>query len=178
MKKTITKFQNSRREGQKKIMQLPPVVSFKLWFFAQTIRDQKIIKAIAIFIAFCLVIILFIQPLLAQRNIEQNKLDKNISIYENLASNAHKFNGRTLTAASNAPILAIVSQQAKRSRINLKRFEPDSDGLKIWLENAKFDDAISWLEVLNQKHGIQIKQINVDKTNQSGLVDLRASLFK
>lgn len=178
MKRIIKQLQDGLKEGHHKVIQLPPVVSFKLWFVAQNIRDQKIIKAIGIFIVFCLVIVLFIQPLLAQKNIEINKLNKNLSIYENLANNAYKFNGRTLTATSNSPILAVVSQQAKRSQINLKRFEPDSDGLKIWLEDAKFDDAIIWLEILNQKYGIQIKQINVDKTNQSGFVDLRASLFK
>jgi general secretion pathway protein M len=74
--------------------------------------------------------------------------------------------------------LAIVTEQAKRSGINLKRFEPDGDGLRIWLEDAVFDDAIRWLEELNQKHNIQIKQINVERSEDSGLVDLRGTLFK
>jgi general secretion pathway protein M len=101
-----------------------------------------------------------------------------LATYEQLASNAHKFQGQNTSKSSNGPILAIVTQQAKRSNINLKRFEPDGDGLRIWLEDAVFDDAIRWLEELNQKHGIQIKQINVDRSDKAGRVDLRGTLFK
>ena len=71
-----------------------------------------------------------------------------------------------------------MTKQAKRSNINLKRFEPDGDGLRIWLEGAVFDDAMRWLEDLNQKHNIQIKQLNVERGDKPGLIDLRGSLYK
>ncbi len=164
--------------GNQKFKQLPPVVSFKLWYVSQNIRDQKIIKAISAFIVICFIIILFVQPFLAKQGLYQAKLDKSLATYESLASNAHKFKGDAASASSNGPILSLVTQQAKRSNINLKRFEPDGDGLRIWLEDAVFDDAIRWLEELNRKHGIQIKQINVDRSDKSGLVDLRGTLFK
>jgi general secretion pathway protein M len=177
----MSKFQQlsaGLAEGQQKFKQLPPVVSFNLWYGSQNSRDQKIIKAVSAFIIFCLVIVLFVQPFLAQQAQYQAKLDKSLATYEQLASNAHKFQGQSNSKASSGPILSVVTQQAKRSNINLKRFEPDGDGLRIWLEDAVFDDAIRWLEELNQKHGIQIKQINVDRSEKSGRVDLRGSLFK
>jgi general secretion pathway protein M len=161
-----------------KFKQLPPVISFNLWYASQNGRDQKVIKAVAAFIGICLVVVLFVQPFLAKQDLYQAKLDKSLAIYESLASNTHKFQSGSSSASSNGPILSVVTQQAKRSNINLKRFEPDGDGLRIWLEDAVFDDAIRWLEELNQKHGIQIKQINVDRSEKSGLVDLRGTLFK
>ncbi|MEH6447319.1 MAG: type II secretion system protein M [Oleispira sp.] len=165
-------------DSRKKFKQLPPVVSFNLWYNSQNGRDQIIVKAVSGFIVFCLIIVLFVQPFLAKQDQYQAALDKSLSIYETLASNAHKFQGQSASAASNGPILAVVTQQAKKSNINLKRFEPDGDGLRIWLEDAVFDDAIRWLEELNRQHGIQIKQINVDRSEKSGLVDLRGTLYK
>ena len=164
--------------GNQKFKQLPPVVSFNLWYVSQNKRDQKIIKVISAFILICFIIVLFVQPFIAKQSLYQAKLDKSLVTYEALASNAHKFKGNTASAESNGPILSLVTQQAKRSNINLKRFEPDGNGLRIWLEDAVFDDAIRWLEELNKKHGIQIKQINVDRSEKSGLVDLRGTLFK
>ena len=35
-----------------------------------------------------------------------------------------------------------------------------------------------WLEDLNQKHNIQIKQLNVERGDKPGLIDLRGSLYK
>jgi general secretion pathway protein M len=164
--------------GNQKFKQLPPVVSFNIWYASQNGRDQKIIKAISAFIVICFIIVLFVQPFLAKQGLYQVKLDKSLATYESLANNAHKFKGNAVSSNSNGPILSLVTQQAKRSNINLKRFEPDGDGLRIWLEDAVFDDAIRWLEELNKKHGIQIKQINVDRSEKSGLVDLRGTLFK
>lgn len=174
----LQQLSNSWSESQQKLKQLPPVASFNAWYISQNERDQKIIKAVSAFIVFCLIIVLFVQPFMAKQGQYQAKLDKSLATYEQLASNAHKFQGQNTSKSSNGPILAIVTQQAKRSNINLKRFEPDGDGLRIWLEDAVFDDAIRWLEELNQKHGIQIKQINVDRSDKAGRVDLRGTLFK
>jgi general secretion pathway protein M len=168
----------SWQEGRQKFKQLPAVISFNLWYSSQNLRDQKIIKAISAFIVLCLLIVMFIQPFLAKQEAYQIRLNKSLSTYELLASNAHKFQSQVSGKPSDGPILAIVTQQAKLSGINLKRFEPDGDGLRIWLEDAAFDDAIRWLEALNQKHSIQIKQLNVERSEASGLVDLRGTLFK
>ena len=178
MSKLQQQLTRSWDEGLLKFKQSPPVISFNLWYGSRNIRDQKIIKAIAAFIIFCLIIVLFVQPFLAKQDAYQAKLDKSLATYELLASNAHKFQSQVAGQSSDGPILALVTQQAKRSNINLKRFEPDGDGLRIWLEDAVFDDAIRWLEELNQKHNIQIKQINVERSEASGLVDLRGTLFK
>lgn len=178
MSKLQQQFDRSWTESRQKFKQLPPVISFNLWYGSQSSRDQKIVNAISAFIALCLIIVLFVQPFLAKQEAYQAKLDKSLATYELLASNAHKFQGQVSAQTSNDPILTLVTQQAKRSNINLKRFEPDGEGLRIWLENAVFDDAIRWLEELNQKHNIQIKQINVERSEASGLVDLRGTLFK
>lgn len=166
------------KESLKKFKQLPPVLSFNLWYGSQNIRDQKIIKAVFAFIVFCLIIMVFVQPFLAKQSLYQAKLNKSLTTYELLAENAYKFQGQAGGKSSEGPILAIVTKQAKQSNINLKRFEPDGDGLRIWLEDAVFDDAIRWLENLNSKSGIQIKQINVEKSDKPGRVDLRGTLSK
>lgn len=178
MKKLQQNLSVSWDDGRRKFKQLPPVVSFNLWYNSQSGRDQKVVKAISALVILFLVAILFIQPFLAKQALYQGKLEKSLETYELLASNAHKFQGQSSGQSTNAPILTTVTIQAKQSNINLKRFEPDGDGLRIWLEDAIFDDAIRWLEELNQKHGIQIKQINVERSAISGRVDLRGTLFK
>jgi general secretion pathway protein M len=179
MKDVTQNLQSAWNTSRSKFLQLAPISAFNLWYRDQNTRDRKIIKSISVFVVFCLIIILFVLPFLAQQNVYKTKLDKSLSTYQLLASNAHKFQEQSsISSTSDEPILALVTNQAKRSKINLKRFEPDGNGLRIWLEDAVFDDAARWLEELNQKHGIQIKQINVDRADVSGLVDLRASLYK
>ena len=178
MKNLNQKLSSSWNESLQKLKQMPAAVSFNHWYSSQNTRDRKIIKGVTTFVILCLIIAVFVQPFLAKQELYQAKLGKSITTYETLANNAHKFQGQSSGQASSAPILAIVTKQAKRSNINLKRFEPDGDGLRIWLEGAVFDDAMRWLEDLNQKHNIQIKQLNVERGDKPGLIDLRGSLYK
>lgn len=166
------------QDSVNRFKQLPPVASFNAWYGSQNDRDQTIVKTVSVFIAVVLFIILIVQPFMAKQSLYQAKLNKSLATYQLLAENAHKFQGQATGKVSDGPILAIVTRQAKRSNINLKRFEPDGDGLRIWLEDAVFDDAMRWLETLNQTNGIQIKQINVDRSDQPGRVDLRGTLSK
>lgn len=160
-----------------KTQQLPAFIAAKQWFTQQSLRDQKIIKALAGFVVACLIIALFIQPFYSKQPLHQAKLAKSIATYEQLASNAHKFRGKA-SNSSNTPILALITQQAKIAQINLKRFEPDDNDLRIWLDNESFDHAASWLETLTRDHGIKVKQVSVERSEKRGLIDLRATLTR
>ena len=73
------KLSSSWTESRQKLKQLPPVVSFNLWYGSQNVRDQKIIKGITAFVILCLIIVLFVQPFLAKQELYQSKLDKSIT---------------------------------------------------------------------------------------------------
>lgn len=177
MSKTSEQLQAKKQELSNAFNKLPAVITFQQWFTAQSTRDQGIIKAVSLFVIACLIIVIFIQPFYSKQSSYQAKLDKSIKTYEQLASNAHKFAGKR-SSSSNKPILALITQQAKISNINLKRFEPDNENLRIWLDDVPFDDAVRWLETLTQNHGIRVKQISIDRSEKRGRIDLRATLYK
>lgn len=160
-----------------KVHKIPAVIAGKQWFSRQSIRDQKIIKTLLGFVIICLIVVTFIQPFYNQQPLHQVKLNKSIATYEQLASNAHKFRGKG-NSSSSTPILALITQQAKIAKINLKRFEPDDENLRIWLDNESFDDAARWLETLTRDHGIKVKQISIERSEKIGRIDLRATLYK
>lgn len=177
MKNLQEKFNKQWQTGQAKVLSLPTVIAGRQWFSRQSSRDQSIIKALIGFVIFCLVIIVFVQPFYSQQSLHQARLNKSISVYELLASNAHKFRGKG-SSSSATPILALITQQAKISKINLKRFEPDDENLRIWLDDESFDHAARWLETLTRDHGIKVKQISIERSGKQGRIDLRATLYK
>lgn len=177
MNKILTQIKDRWQIAFVKIQTLPTVIAGQQWFLRQSIRDQKIIKAVFGFVIICLIIVLFIQPFYSKQASYQAKLDKSVAVYEQLATNAHKFRGKGASSSS-TPILALITQQAKIAKINLKRFEPDDENLRIWLDNESFDDAARWLETLTRDHGIKVKQISIDRSEKNGRIDLRATLYK
>jgi type II secretory pathway component PulM len=177
MNKTLMQTKEKFQLLALKAQQLPLVVAGKQWFSRQSLRDQRIIKALAGFVIACLIIALFIQPFYSKQSAHQAKLDKSIAIYEQLATNAHKFRGKA-RSSGNTPILALITQQAKIAKVNLKRFEPDDANLRIWLDDESFDHVARWLETLTRDHGIKVKQISIERGDKVGRIDLRATLYK
>jgi len=177
MNKILIQANEKWQSALVKIQKLPTVIAGKQWFLRQSIRDQKIIKSLLGFVTICLIIVLFIQPFYSKQASYQAKLTKSVAVYEQLAKNAHKFRGRGMSSSS-TPILALITQQAKIAHINLKRFEPDDENLRIWLDNESFDNAARWLETLTRDHGVKVKQISIERSEKNGRIDLRATLYK
>ena len=67
-------------------------------------------------------------------------------------------------------------RQAKASGLSLSRYEQDGQGLRIWLDDVSFDDAMTMLEALQSSAGVVANQVNVDKADRPGVVDIRATL--
>ncbi len=178
MNKNVIKLQEKWQELLVDVNKTPAVTASKQWFERQSKRDQKILKLLAGFIGICIVIVVFIQPFYSKQSLYEAKLNKSISVYEELAKNAHKFQGGAVSSSSGTPILALITQQAKIAQIDLKRFEPDDQNLRVWLDDVAFDNAARWLETLTRDHGVNVKQISIERSDKNGRVDLRATFYK
>ena len=76
-------------------------------------------------------------------------------------------------------LLAVVDQTAKRSGLGpgLKRLEPEGqDAVKVWLEQIAFDQMVAWLTSLEQKNGLAVETITIDRQDIDGRVNARMTL--
>lgn len=162
----------------KQVLQNPVVQQASGWYNGQNQRDQLIVKAVLALLVLALVIVLVYAPLLKGKKNAQAELQRNLTTYNLIASNAGKFGRASASGNQTGSILASVTNQAKAQNINLSRYEQDGSNLRVWLDRVVFDDAISWLETLESKHSIVVSQITVDATNSVGRVDIRATLAR
>jgi general secretion pathway protein M len=76
-------------------------------------------------------------------------------------------------------LLAVVDQTAKRRGLGsgLKRLEPDGQAaVKVWLEQVSFDDMVAWLTSLEQKNGLAVATITIDRQDDAGRINARITL--
>lgn len=67
----------------------------------------------------------------------------------------------------------LISESARQYSLSLSRFEQNGpQGLRFWLDNQRFDDAIRWMSDL-ESNGLMLDQIIISQTNQPGLVNVR-----
>ena len=62
-------------------------------------------------------------------------------------------------------VLDTVSASAGGSGINMQRFEPDGDSVRVWLEGADFAKVASWLNNLTQQ-GVKAQEVHFEQDSK------------
>ena len=78
-------------------------------------------------------------------------------------------------------LLVVVDQTAKQNKLadSLKRVEPDgSDRVRVWLDNASFDDVAKWLGLLQSNYQLDIESAVFDKVEMVGRVNARLVIIE
>lgn len=65
-----------------------------------------------------------------------------------------------------------VNQAAGRLNISISRMQPQGEQLMVWVDEAPFNDILSWLQGL-EKRGIQIVDLDVAEASDPGMVKIR-----
>lgn len=76
-------------------------------------------------------------------------------------------------------LLSVVDRSARRSGLEdaLSRVQPeDGDTVRVWMDDAPFDDLVSWLDALQRTSGVRVDSMSVERTRQDGIVDARLTL--
>lgn len=76
-------------------------------------------------------------------------------------------------------LLAVVDQTARREKLGpaLKRIEPrGQDEVRVRLEDAVFDDMVTWLSALQTRYGVLIDSVAIDRQPSQGRVTANLTL--
>ena len=145
--------------------------------------ERLLVKAVAVIIVAVLVFLLLMLP--AQRSVDDAKMK--LSGKQNLLQWMQDNEPLVRQAAaqgnaparSDQPLQTIITSTAPPMGVNVKRFEPESNGkLRIWLDQVPFDKTVLWLHRLQTRYGIQIVNVSVDAEREQGLVSAKLVLQK
>ena len=78
--------------------------------------------------------------------------------------------GKTATFRGSLP--QVVNQTAARLQIAISRMQPQGEELQVWVDQAPFNDVLSWLQAL-EKMGVEIKDIDIAEADLPGMVKIR-----
>lgn len=76
-------------------------------------------------------------------------------------------------------LLTLVDTSARQSALgdSVKKVEPEGkNGVRVWLEQASFDELLRWLNTLNQQYDVKISGLQVDREDSAGLVSAKVVL--
>ncbi len=157
----------------------------KQWFFSRQPQERFALVIMAIFLTGAALYALFWLPLneeIAQKQRWISEQQKTVSWMQQTAAKINQLTQNANTnqrKRGNEALLTTVDSTAKRHKIRdaVKRIKPQGNNkVQLWLEQAPFDRMIRWLDTLQQRHGVSISTITIDRQSSSGLVNARINL--
>lgn len=79
---------------------------------------------------------------------------------------------------SNLPLNQTITSSTSRFSIELIRMQPRNDQLQVWIKPIPFEFFVNWLFYLQDNHGVTVEIMDIDKADQSGVVEVNRLQFK
>lgn len=139
-------------------------------------RDQQAARLLIAALILAIIVFGIIVPVSGTRNDLQQELASAERTLQELTSLAPQ----ALAVAGGSPELnaglmnSEIRRQAARFGIEIQRFEPDGELLRIWLEDARYPSVVQWLGGL-ERMGIQHTELALDDRPNPGFVNVRVT---
>lgn len=148
-------------------------------------RDQMALQILMVAVALFLIYFLIWRPVAAYHDDALSERQSAADLLAWMQQNEDEVRG--MAAAGERPagatqitdvrsLMSTVTASAGKAGVSLQRFEPSGeDGMRVWLEDAPFNQVSNWLEQLTREHGIVIDQAAIDREDKPGIVSVRLS---
>jgi general secretion pathway protein M len=125
-------------------------------------RDRIAVIALSIFVLSSLLGLMSLKLYRAAEKAQQQAIQEK-QLYAWFKANVPLL-GSGGSTNSQMSVLDMVSSSAGGLGINMKRFEPDGEQVRVWLEGADFSQVASWLHSLSQQ-GVSAQEVHFEQSN-------------
>jgi general secretion pathway protein M len=147
----------------------------RAWYAGLQSREQRAVAIGGVAVA---VLVLVLGILLPLQSAVSSAAHRNQTKREDLkwmqvnAPEIRAFGGQLPSDTGEAPVVLVdrVGREAGLASA-LRGTQPNGAGVRVQLEAAPFDTMVAWLATLDERYGVAIESITVDRTAQPGAVN-------
>jgi len=157
----------------------------KDWFLSLTQRERIMVQVAGSVLVVFMVYLLILEPISSNYSKNKKNVATSTQTLEWMRSAAREVKqllggGAILEQPQGKQfVLSTIDRSARKAGLSavMKRVQPEGDsGVRVWFENAAFDELIKWLAIIEAEHGLSVNEINIEKTESTGLVNVRVFL--
>lgn len=83
------------------------------------------------------------------------------------------------SASQGETLTQLVDETVASNQLQMSRFQPGSSGdVQVRFDNASFDQVLRWLNELESKHGVTLREFGVSPGSGPGLVNVSVRLYR
>lgn len=142
-----------------RIVKMPSVIQDYLSKLSP--RDRLAVIVLSVFVLSSLIALMSLKLYRAAEKAQQQAIQEK-QLYTWLQANTPLLSGGV--SNNGMSVLDTVSSSAGGLGINMKRFEPDGEQVRVWLEGADFAQVANWLNSLSQQ-GVSAQEVHFEQNN-------------
>ena len=151
------------------------LAKLKAWYGALQQREQRMVAGGALTLAVLILVLGVLLPLHAAVTDAVKRVASRREDYAWMQVNAAEVQSGSGTIANDtgeAPMV-VVDRVGREAGLGsaLKGTQPSGNGVRVQLAEAPFDTLVTWLATLDQRYGLAIDSITVDRGARPGVVN-------
>ncbi|WGW00455.1 type II secretion system protein M [Vibrio sp. YMD68] len=157
------------------------VTSFRLWWQGISIREQRLVMICTGLLVVGVGYWGILEPI-QQRSLQaQNKVNSEqqlLNWVKNKADEITQLRAQSGLVTTSEPLNQVISSSASRFKVELIRIQPRDDMFQVWVQPIEFNQLIGWITYLKEQQGVDVEHLDVARTDQDGMVDVKRLQFK
>lgn len=148
------------------------------WYTGLGSQNRNMVRLAAAVLCVLFLVVFVWLPITGWSDSEIQRYQNSLALQEWMQANeprARQLDEKNPASQGNREsLLTLISRSAKSSGITLLRFQEEgSGGVSVVLQEQVFNDVIIWLEQLQTRDNIQIRQLSIDVHTTPGKVNSR-----
>jgi general secretion pathway protein M len=145
------------------------------WYSGLQEREQRMVSIGGVVVALLVLVLGILMPL---QSAVSSAVQRNATKREDLAwmqvnaAEVRAPGGQLAQNTGEAPVVLVdrVGREAGLANA-LRGTQPNGNGVRVQLEAAPFDTLVAWLATLDERYGLSIETITVDRAARPGVVN-------
>lgn len=147
----------------------------KEWWQQLNEREQILVAVMGSLIGVFLLYSSIWQPLNENLIKAEKKLVRQQALLSWVNENTERFQQLNKNGASKSKgsLSSTVNRTSREYQITVTRMQSQGDDLQVWIDEVAFKNLLKWLENLSLNEGLQVKGIDLSKSDEKGVVRVR-----
>ena len=152
------------------------------WYVAKSQTDRLIIKILVALIVGTTVYTAVWKPVSYYNQDQQARYVTELTLYEWIILNQATLSQRArqpISSNNSSALIPSITTAANQNQIKLDRLQPTSDGgVSVSLQDQQFDQVLKWLSSLENRQGLILERLAIDRSDESSRVSGQVKLLK
>lgn len=147
----------------------------RAWYAGLEEREQRTVAVGGVTVAVLILVFAILMPLhsVLSSAVRGNEIKREDLKWMQVNAPEVRTAGSQLPADTGLAPVVLVDRVAREHGLAsaLRGTQPNGNGVRVQLEAAPFDTLVAWLAALDERHGLAVESITLDRTAKPGLVN-------